>query len=571
MRSIRTRLELLAAGLASAGVLLLAMPLACTGGLRAPIPAAHDESYATPRHGGTLRLASVFDVRNLDPAGPMDGLAMQAILLLFDGLVDIDHDGQVVPNLAERWDTEDGGRVYRVLLRQGVRMHDGGELTADDVKRSIERALHPTTPSGVSGYFEDIVGYAAYTSGKADHLEGVAVEGRYVVTFRLEKPDAAFLSLLSMPMARPVCASAGVRYSRSWVPCGAGAFMLPPGGWQRGTSLRVVRNPTYFRAGLPYLDAVEWTYAMDPVPQRFRFEDGQLDMLMDPVQADNVRFMADARWKPLGTPLAENSIWGEAMNTRMAPFDNVEIRRAVAAAIDRNAFPTIKPANMAAAAQLMPPSMPGYDASWACGGHDETAALEHMRKAGVPFDPATGTGGWPEPITYTVADQTSNFFTAQILQQQLARIGIRIHLRLVSYPAYLAIGERMGGTQMTPWGNQADYADPSALFEPNFTTAQINPDTSNNVAFFSNARYDDVVSRARHEMDPAARKALYHEANDILCDEAPWVFTWAQRDFVLRQPYVRGFTVHPIWPLDVRGVWLDRTDAELQGAIGAPR
>jgi ABC-type transport system substrate-binding protein len=571
MRSIRTTLELFAAGLASTGVLLLALPLACTSGLRAPIPAAHDEGGATPRRGGTLRLASIFDARNLDPAAPMDALALQAVLLLFDGLVDIDRDGHIVPNLAEHWDVGDGGRSYRFVLRRGVLMHDGNELTADDVKRSLERALHSSTPSNVSSYFDDIVGYAAYTSGKAEHIQGVSVEGRYVVTFTLEKPDAAFLSLLAMPAARPVCANAGNRYSRGWLPCGAGPFELSPDGWQRGSSLRLVRNASYFRPGLPYLDAVEWTYLMDAVPQRFRFEDGQLDMLMDPTQADNVRFMADPRWKPLGTPLAENSVWGEAMNTRMPPFDRVEIRRAVAAAIDRGAFPRIKPANMAVASQLTPPGIPGYDPTWACGGHDEAAALEHMRKAGFPFDPATGTGGWPEPIAYTVADQTSNFFTAQIVQQQLARIGIRIHLRLVSYPAYLAIGQRIDGTQMTPWGNQVDYADPSALFDTGFSTAAINPDASNNVAFFSNARYDNLVSGARHEMDPVARKALYHEANDILCDQAPWVFTWAQRDFVMRQPYVRGFTVHPIWPLDVRGVWLDRADAELRKALGGPR
>lgn len=571
MRSIRMRLERLPGGFAGACALLLAMPVACSNALPAPLPAAQDGADATPRRGGTLHLASVFDARNLDPAAPMDGLAMQAVILLFDGLVDFDRQGRVVPNLAERWDVEDGGRTYRFTLRRGVTMQDGGELTADDVKRSIERALAPSTPSNVSAYLEGVVGYAAYTSGKAEHLDGVAVEGRYVVKFELQKPDAAFLSLLAMPFARPVCATAGNRYSRSWLPCGAGPFELPPDGWQRGTSLRIVRNPSYFRPGLPYLDAVEWTFSMDSVPQRFRFEDGQLDLLLDPTQADVVRFMADPRWKTLGMPMAENTVWGEAMNTRLAPFDNVEIRRAVAAAIDRDAFARIKPANMAPASQLIPRGIPGYDPSWSCGGHDETAALEHMRKSGFPYDPATGSGGWPEPITYTVAEQTSNFFTAQILQQQLAKIGLRLQFRLVSYPAYLAIGERAGGTQMTPWGNQADYADPSALFESSFMTTYINPEASNNVAFFSNARYDDVVSRARHEMDPAARTALYHEANDILCDQVPWVFTWAQRDFVVRQPYVRGLAVHPVWPLDLRTVWLDRADTRPQDATGAPR
>ena len=568
MRWIRTKLELLASLLALGAVALLAAPLGCNAAMRAPIPAAHGDDDATPRRGGTLRLASNFDLRNLDPAAPPDGLAGQVFPLLFDGLVDFDREGHVVPNLADHWDVEEGGTLYRFTLRSGVVMHDGGELTADDVKRSVERSLHPSTPSGVSAYFEGITGYAAYTSGKAEHLEGVTVEGRYVVSFRLRQADAAFLSLLALPAMRPVCATAGDRFARGWLPCGAGPFLLEQGGWQRGTSLRVVRHQAYFRPGLPYLDAIEWTLGMQSVPQRFRFEDGEFDLLFDPLQADYVRFMADHRWSPLGVPLFENTTWGESMNTRLSPFDNVELRRAVAAAIDREQFPRIKPANMSVSNQLLPRSMPGFDPAWACQPHDEKAALEHMRKAGYPFDPATGTGGWPHPISYAIPEQSTNFFVAQIVQQQLARIGIRIELRLMNLPAYWAVSERPDGTQMAPWGNQADYADPSAFFDPLFTTAAISPESSTNVPFYSNPRYDDLVARARHEMDGSARKALYHQAHEILCDEAPWAFTWAQRDFVVRQAYVKGFAAHPIWPLDLRGVWLDRVDPGLEHALG---
>ncbi|HTQ47429.1 MAG TPA: ABC transporter substrate-binding protein, partial [Polyangiaceae bacterium] len=286
MRWIRTKLELLASLLALGAVALLAAPLGCNAAMRAPIPAAHGDDDATPRRGGTLRLASNFDLRNLDPAAPPDGLAGQVFPLLFDGLVDFDREGHVVPNLADHWDVEEGGTLYRFTLRSGVVMHDGGELTADDVKRSVERSLHPSTPSGVSAYFEGITGYAAYTSGKAEHLEGVTVEGRYVVSFRLRQADAAFLSLLALPAMRPVCATAGDRFARGWLPCGAGPFLLEQGGWQRGTSLRVVRHQAYFRPGLPYLDAIEWTLGMQSVPQRFRFEDGEFDLLFDPLQAD---------------------------------------------------------------------------------------------------------------------------------------------------------------------------------------------------------------------------------------------------------------------------------------------
>jgi ABC-type transport system substrate-binding protein len=559
MRSIRTKLEPLTGVLVTAAVALLALPLGCSTGLRAPGPAASVDG-APPRRGGTLRLASVFDVRNLDPAGPSDGLTMQAQLLLFDGLVDFDRDGHVVPNLAEKWEVSDEGRTYRFTLRAGVRMHDGAELTADDVRRSIERALHPTTPSSVASFYEGLAGYSAYAGGTAPHLDGT-VEGRYVVTFRLEQPDAAFLALLGLPAMRPVCASAGDRYVDTWQPCGSGPFELEPGGWQHGTSLRVVRHEGYFRPGLPHLDAVEWSFGVWPVPQRFRFEDGDLDLLLNATQADVGRFMADARWKGLGVNFFDNTIWGEAMNTRIPPFDNVEIRRAVAAEIDRNEYAMIKPSQMSPLTQLLPRGVPGYDPSFQGQVHDEAAALEHMRRAGYPYDPATGKGGWPAPIVYTVSDVSVGAYASQILQQALARIGLHLELRLVSYPAYLAITQRAGASAMHPQGNQGDYADPSTFFEPLFTTGAIRSEGCSNTAFYSNPIYDDIVTRARRATSDDVRRALYHTANEILRDDAPWAFTYGQHDFVMRQPYVKGFHAHPVWPFDVREVWLDRGDA----------
>ena len=121
-----------------------------------------------------------------------------------------------MPDLAEHWDVADEGRTYRFALRAGVTMHDGAELTADDVKRSAERALHPSTPDPNASYFANIAGYEAYAAGKAEHLAGVVVEGRYVVAFHLAKPDSTFPYLLAMHTLRPTCRSAGDRYSDTW-------------------------------------------------------------------------------------------------------------------------------------------------------------------------------------------------------------------------------------------------------------------------------------------------------------------------------------------------------------------
>jgi ABC-type transport system substrate-binding protein len=437
------------------------------------------------------------------------------------------------------------------------------------VKRSVERALHPTTPSLSSSFYAGIVGYDAYTQGKAEHLAGVTVLGRYDVVFQLSEPDPAFLSMMAVATMKPVCVSGGDRYVDTWMPCGAGPFKLEPGGWVRGTSLRLVRHDAYFRPGLPYLDAVEWQFGVTTMAQRFRFEQGELDLWLNPTGADPGRFAADARWKGLSVSLAQNIVWGEAMNTRMAPFDNIEVRRAVAAAINRNEAAMLQPANIAPMTQLLPRDTPGYEPDFPGQRYDEAAALEHMRKAGYPFDAATGKGGWPSPVVYTVTYPNFPSSWAEVLQQQLARIGIRLQLRLVTQNAYLAITQRAGSSAMHPQGDGTDYPDPSAFFEPLFTTAAIAPEGTSNTAYYSNPRYDDLVARARHEPDEAVRRALYHEANVLLCDEAPWAFSYGQHDYVMRQPYVRNFAMHPVWPFDVRDVWLDPPSATLPGPLGA--
>ena len=569
MRWILTTPDALAPGLVLAAVALLGAPLGCDRALPSPTASSPGEE-AAPRRGGTMRLATFGDLRGgLDPVGTVDGISLGAVHLIFAGLVDYDGHARVVPELADHWDVEDGGRTYRFVLRAGVTMQDGAELTADDVKRSAERALHPSTPNPAACDFANIAGYESYAAGKADHLAGVVVEGRYVVAFHLEKPDSTFLQLVAMHTLRPTCKTAGDRYSEAWLACGAGPFKLLPDGWQRGTTLRLVRHDGYFRPGRPYLDAVEWTFNMQALAQRVRFERGELDLARELTGADERRFLADPRWKGLGAMGADKTIYGESMNTRMAPFDNIEVRRAVAAAIDREHQVLVQPSRMSVLTQALP-LMLQDDPSFAGQRYDYPAALEHMRKAGYPYDPVTQTGGWPQPIEYLIYDQGLNVFTEQLVQQDLAKIGLHLSFKIVSRAAFLAIQERAEASAMSQGNWTLDYPDPSSIFDPLFTTAAIAPERSYNTAFYSNPRLDDLVARAHLEMDEAARRMLYREANAIVCDEAPWAFTYGHHTFELRQAYVHGFAPHPVWPLDVGGVWLDHAGQAFRHALGEP-
>lgn len=559
MRSIRGRREL--GGRAA----LLALAMAGVGcGIEVPAPLPSAASLA-PRRGGTITVASFGDIRSLDPANVADGLAPHVLEAIFAGLVDYDADGIIQPDLAERWDVADGGKTYRFTLRQGVRFHDGEELTADDVKRSVERALHPSAPNPSASYYASLAGWDDFSAKRRDTLTGVEVEGRYLVSFHLTEPDATFLPLMAMVSLRPVCRSAGDRYDDTWHACGAGPFKLPPGGWDRAREVRLERHPGYFRPGLPYLDGVRFQFHVNQTSQKFKFARGEQDVLRDFLAPDLLKFQADPRWTPFGDFEAEHAVSGESMNTEMPPFDNVEIRRAVASAIDREQLRLVRAANLRVADQLVPPAVFGHDDTLRGQHHDLAEALEHMRRAGYPYDPETRTGGWPHVIPYLVYKQSLVEFTSQVLKEQLARIGLRIEIHVVNYPTFLAIRNRRGQSPMAPGSWTQDYPEALSFLEPLFTTRSINDEDSNNASFYKNPRFDELIDRAKRELDGAARKKLYSEAQTILCDDAPWAFTYYYRSYTQRQPYVRDFRSHPMWGQDLKGVWLDRAPS-----AGAP-
>ncbi|HEY1959254.1 MAG TPA: ABC transporter substrate-binding protein [Polyangiaceae bacterium] len=547
MRSIRRKTELVA---------VAALACGCQSAPTAPIAAAGNPA---PVRGGILHLASFADIKSLDPAVLSDTLTGEVAELMFAGLVDFDDQGHVIPDLAERFEQSDDGTTYRFFLRDNIFFHDGSPVRAADCKRSIERALNPDTPNSSTQFYDHIAGFDAYTSGKTPHLDGVVVEGERVLAIHLREPDATFLPAFALQILRPVCPSAGDKYEDTWQPCGAGPFELA--SWDKGRGLRLVRFDKWWKPGEPYLDGVDYAYGMAPVTERFKLEQGDLDIDRELSLPDMFRYMNDPKWKPLGAYDGIPSIDGEAMNVEMPPFDNVEVRRAVAAAINRDHLRLLKEPSLVPLYRVLVPVLGGDDPNFPAQKYDYEAALEHMRRAGYPYDPKTGKGGWPKAIVYPVYKQGIYEYSAQIIQQDLAKIGIHIEIKTVSYPTYLMMTKRRGATTLMPAGWQQDFPDANDFFEPIFSTSAINDEDSNNASFYSNPKLDDLIKRGRREIDPAKRKTIYDEADAIVCSDAPWAMEYQYRYYGVHQPYVKGLRWSAVWPNYVRDVWLDKRPA----------
>lgn len=551
--------------LAIAAAVLALVALARPPELAGPLGEARTD--ATPTRGGTLRLAVFVNIRTLDPALTFDEAARPVESLIFSRLLTYDEEGRVVPDLAERFEVAEDGRTYTLTLRDGVRFHDGAELTAADVVRTLERTLRPGTPSPGASYYEAIDGFAAFHDGEAEHLSGLRAAGKRTVVITLREADATFPALLTLSFAAPVCPSMGAAVdTRSpAAPCGAGPFRLA--SFDPESGVRLVRYEGYHLPGRPYLDAVEWTTVIPPQTQRYRFEEGALDVLREMSTSDIARFQADPRWRGLFTWTIGKTTNAIFLNAEVPPFDSPAMRRAVAYAVDPSFMPLVR-AEVTDTDRVLPPSVPGPPRDRPKRVHDLARALREMAAAGYPFDPATGKGGYPHEIDYITVPDSFEQMAAEVYAQQLARIGLRIRIKLAPFASYLAQVSRRRTSAMgwTGWG--ADFPDPSNFFEPTLSSRALQDEGSQNVAFFSNAELDRLLEEAHRERDRARRMGLYERAEEIVHEQAPWVPTTNSRTPELWHPYVRGYAVHPVLPPRLWEVWLDRAAATAAGGPG---
>jgi ABC-type dipeptide/oligopeptide/nickel transport system permease subunit/ABC-type transport system substrate-binding protein len=551
-----------------AGAAMLLLSAAVPNGVRPPLAAGSASTGEAPQRGGVLRVATLVNVRSLDPALAYEEAWRSISELVFARLVTWDAQGGIVPDLAREVIPAPDGASYTFELRPGLRFHDGSPLLARDVKRGLERLLHPRTPSPGASLYTGIRGAQAFHDGKAPAIEGLRVLGDLRLAIDLDGPDATFLAKMTMSFTAPVCASAGAwaDAKSTALPCGAGPFRAA--AWDPDHALSLVRSESYYQPGRPHLDGVEWLVSVPSTSQRYKLERGEIDYSHDLTASEASLFRASPAWAGRHRWTTTQGTNGVFLNTEVPPFDSRALRRAVGLALDPSVLEKIRP-DVVAADRIVPPSIHVPGASLDTGPRppmrrfDAAAALAEMARAGYPFDPATGKGGYPTPVDFIAVPDTWDQQTGEIWQQQLARIGIRLRLHLVTFATFQAESTRRRGAQMGKAGWNADFPDPSNFFEPILATSAIQDEGSENVAFFSSAELDALLVRAHGETDPERRRADYERAEAIVRDEAPWIPTYGNRRFEIWQPCLHGYVEHAVIHARFNDVWLDRRPAPL--------
>lgn len=509
----------------------------------------------TPRAGGTLVFSAGSNIHTLDPHFAYDTVSSMACRLLYDGLLDYDYDGNMIPSLAAELPTiSDGGRVFRFVLRDGIRFHNGREIGAEDISWSLHRLLSKDAGSPGYPFYKSIEGAPAYHSGDAERIEGIVVVDAKTVEFRLDEADQTFLNALAMPFSYPLprehverLEAAEGRDAVGRHPMGAGPFSFVR--WERGVQVELARFESYW-APQARPDRIVFLENISSDVASARFRNGDLDVIYRPSKVNRLFLRASAPWAPYLAEAPSPSVFALGLNCELPPFDNVHVRRAVAYAIDRSKLERLDPGQVIAAGQILPPMLAPHDPELPeLQRFDLERAKEEMRTAGFP-------NGLSEPVTLWVRGE-SEVRIAQFFQQDLKAIGIEIELKMVSFATYLKETGKPRVAQAAFTGWHQDFPDPSNFMDILFHSRSIHPENSENRAFYRNAELDRILDRARSEVDREKRLGLYAKANAILAKEAPWAFLYYPVDMLAWQPYVKNIRPHPVWANEYRNAWLD--------------
>ena len=448
-----------------------------------------------PKRGGTLTLALEADFPSLDPLRVTALVERQVGLAVMDPLFDIDEKGEVKPKLATGYEVLDGGKIYRITLREGVKFHDGTAFDADAVVFNLERSLDPKN--------------ACRCLANIDSIVGVKAVDAKTVEFKLNRPDAVLPAILSDAaglMVSPTAVRADEKATAK-KPVGTGPFVVKE--WQQGHKIVLERNPNYWVKDQPYLDRV----VILPLANEESRQSGLLSGSIDVIESPSPRFVRDARRNKklkvltgagLGTVFLK-------MNTRNPPFDDVRVRRAMAFATDRDLFTkAIYDNQYPVADSLIGPGMWAHSAVKNFPKYDPAQARKLLAEYGKPVSFALGISTSPH-----------NALAAQALQEMWKAVGINAEIKQIEQARF--IRDALTHNFQMSLFRWAGRPDPDLNLYRAFHSKFAN-ETSSNYTQFTNSKMDDLLERGRTTLDRAQRQKIYDEASALLADEVPYLF-----------------------------------------------
>jgi peptide/nickel transport system substrate-binding protein len=482
----------------------------------------------TPRSGGTFVSAQTTEATGLDPQLVPAFSRSRRSPMMYNQLVRFDPDMNPVPELAESWDVSRDGLIWTFKLRQGVKFHDGQELTSADVKFTFDR-LFEKSP------------------GKSDFIAVDKVEpaGRYGIKFITKEPFAGLLAALGGFWGF-IISEAGIKKhgDLNQAALGTGPFMLQD--WKVEQQMVLKRNPAYFKKGPPYVDEVILRIIPDEANIVAALRTGQIHHAF---LEDNKNYNLLKDEKSL-TGYRSSRLGYDFLNINASrgPLKDVRVRQAISWAVDRNQILRVAAAGFG---RLTPPAtapMKQWQLPEAQWMRYYKPDLDRARKL---MADAGQAGGFTVKLGVIPTFPTM-VLGAPVVAAQLKKIGITAEIENVEYAVWIKrwLAKDFDMTMNTTPG----YADPDTAF-----FRALHSTKGQNWNSWSVPDLDAMLEEGRRTLDQKRRKEIYDRAQLMILENVPhlWLFSADTIDFT--QTLVKGFRQHPTTLLyGFEGVWLDR-------------
>ena len=476
----------------------------------------------TPVRGGTVVVAISADPGHLNPAITTSGATHTASELLYNGLIARDERGDPQPDLAESWTIEQNGALYRFRLRDGVTWHDGNRFTAADVKFSFDEVLlkyHARTKASMAGA-----------------LAGIDAPDDRTVVFRFKQPYSPLLFQLDATeapiVARHVYQGTDPQTNPANAnPVGTGPFKIA--SYRKGAEIRMVRNPSYFRKGVPHLDEIVMRVVPDAGTQVLALENGEVDFLWGIPGPHLNRIKADARFRTAQTsyhPGGSNCIMTISFNLDRPILKDVRVRRAIARGLDGETFlrQVLFGEGRVATAPISSEIPWAHATGLAMPTHDRADAERLLDAAGWKKEReavrvARGVPGIADGTRLTIDFLHFPAFTkyGELVRQQLGAVGIDVTLKPLE-PAVFAptvFKDRAFDTNVISYCNGPD---PEIGVRRMYHSTQIGTAPFTNAAAYRSDRVDALFDRASVTVDRKGRTELYRQIQEIVVQDLPY-------------------------------------------------
>ena len=495
---------------------------------------------AAPKHGGTLRFAMHSNVKNLEPWVAVGSITYCFQGNVYSGLVTYEPPtGEISPELAVAWDMLDD-LTYVFHLKTGVTFHSGHPFTAEDVKYSLEQMTAEDS--------------RATLKNDLSIIDSIDVLGPYTVKITLKQPTGAFLSILASPGV-PMVSKAWIEEGHDLATemNGTGPFELV--SFEPGVRTVLANNDDYFEKGKPYLDEIILIPYKDSSARTNALKGGEVDFIEYVPWQDMDYFESSSDFT-----LAQgfNIFMFMRMNVNQAPFDNRLVREAMCYAIDREELIDLAWGGRGyeIRAALMYPGTYYYSEDLERWSYNPEKAAALLKEAG--YDD-------PSELSFTMLTMnlTIHQDTAEIIQSQLARMGIDCSLEIVE-PAVAT------GTRYNPQGEDGYQAATDGqsfyLLEPSGYSNWFKCGASvyANAVGFCDEELDRLLEEGFRESNPEKRKEIYRAYEERLMYLAPWAFLYWRPQGEAMASYVKGYARFEAAPIGIlttahlEDAWLDK-------------